>query len=99
MCCLLTVLVFLGPRATILVWWLVDSDRIQAAVGTDFLLPCLGWVFLPFTTLIYVILLPAGGPQSFDWVWLALGILLDLSMYGGGAYTNRDRIQQYYDVD
>ena len=30
MCCLFTVLVFLGPRAGILVWWLLQPARWQA---------------------------------------------------------------------
>jgi hypothetical protein len=78
------------------VWWIADPDRVTQALGTDFLVPCLGWLFLPFTTLIYIILAPVGGPQAFDWVWLGLGVLIDLSMYGGGAYGNRERVQQYY---
>lgn len=33
---------------------------------------------------------------GFDWVWIALGLLADLGMYGGGAYGNRGRIQGVY---
>ncbi|MCL4858554.1 MAG: hypothetical protein KJZ93_04080 [Caldilineaceae bacterium] len=96
MCCLWTILIFLGPRAAILVWWLIDSARVTMAVGNNFLWAILGWVFLPWTTLIYIFLMPVNGLVGFDWVWIALGLLADLGMYGGGAYGNRGRIQGVY---
>jgi hypothetical protein len=51
------------------------------------------FLFLPWATLMYVIVFP-GGIDGFDWVWL--GLLADLLSYGGGAFSNRDRVQSYY---
>lgn len=96
MCCLLTLFVFLGPRAAILGWWLIDSPRVTAAIGNNFIVPILGWIFLPFTTLIFIILAPVGGLQAFDWIWLGFGFLLDVGAYSGGTYGNRDRFQTSY---
>ena len=94
MCCLFTVLVVLGPRAAILVWWLIDQVRWNLAFDT-FIWPFLGFLFLPWTTLMYVLVFP-GGIEGFDWIWLGLGVLFDLTSWSGGAYGNRDRMRSYY---
>ena len=57
MCCLVTVLVFLGPRLGILVWWLLDMPRWNLTFNT-FIWPLLGFIFLPWTTLAYVLVFP-----------------------------------------
>lgn len=87
MCCLITVLVFLGPRAGILVWWLIDQARWQLAFD-NFLWPLLGFIFAPWTTLMYVIVFPFG-VTGFDWVWLALGVIADISWWAGAAGRRR----------
>lgn len=93
MCCIFTILVFLGPRAAILMWWLIEPLRFSLGFGDTFLLPILGFVFLPWTTLMWLALLPVNGLIGFDWVWLALALLADVAAYGGGAYGNRGRFQ------
>ena len=93
MCCLFASLVLLGPRAAILVWWLVDTARWNAAFES-FIWPLLGFLFLPWTTIMYVLVFP-GGIAGFDWIWLGLGVLADIASYSGSAYGNRDRIPGY----
>jgi hypothetical protein len=90
MCCFFTTLLLLGPRAAILIWWLVQPVRWQATFSS-FIWPLLGFIFVPWTTLMYVLVAP-GGVLGFDWVWVALAVLADIGMYAGGAYGNRDRI-------
>ncbi len=90
MCCFFTSLLLLGPRAGILIWWLLDTTRWQLAF-TNFIWGILGFIFLPWTTLMYVIVFP-GGIVGFDWIWLGLGVLADIGSHVGGAYTNRERI-------
>ncbi len=46
MCCFFTTLVLLGPRAAILIWWLVNPIRWQLAF-TNFIGAILGCIFLP----------------------------------------------------
>ena len=87
MCCLFAVLVFLGPRAAILVWWLISPVLWQQAFD-NFLWPLLGFIFVPWTTLMYVLVFP-GGIDGFDWVWLALGLILDIGWWTGSAARKR----------
>lgn len=93
MCCFLTALILAGPRLGILVWWLLQPVRWQAAFPS-FIWPLLGFLFVPWTTLMYVLVAP-GGVIGFDWVWLGLAVLADIGMHVGGGYGNRDRIPGY----
>lgn len=96
MCCFWTALVFAGPRLAILVWWLIEPARIELIVGGSWVLAILGWIFLPWSTLMYLLLMPVNGLVGFDWVFMGLALLADIAMYGGGAYGNRERISTYY---
>jgi hypothetical protein len=89
MCCALTVLMFLGPRAAIIVWFLVDAARWAATFNTA-LLPILGFLFLPWTTLTYVAAYP-NGLSTVNWVFLVLAFLVDVGAIGGGGYSSRRR--------
>jgi hypothetical protein len=95
MCCLVTALVLIGPRATIVVWWLVSMDRWKSAFDS-FLVPFLGFLIAPWTTLMYVLVAPTGEVVGIDWFWLGVAALVDLTSYSGGAYGNRERISEYY---
>ena len=90
MCCLFTALVFLGPRVAGILWWLIQPIRWNVAFNS-IIWPILGLIFLPWTTLMYVIVSP-GGIIGLDWLWLVLAVLADISIYAGGGYGNRDRI-------
>jgi len=90
MCCFFTTLVMFGPRLAILVWWLIRPLYIGNAFSS-WLWGILGWLFLPWTTLMYLIVYPQG-IVGFDWIWLGLGLLFDIGSYAGGGYGNRDRL-------
>lgn len=89
MCCFITVMGLLGPRAAMLVWWIWQPGRWDLAFST-WIWPVVGFVFAPWTTMAYVLVAPSG-VQSLDWIWIALGLFLDLSFWFGGAWGNRDR--------
>ena len=92
MCCFFTTLVLFGPRFAVLIWWLIRPVYYNLVFNT-WIWPLLGIIFLPWTTLMYLIL--GGGPLiGFDWVWMVLALLADLGSYGGGAYGNRERFSQ-----
>jgi hypothetical protein len=86
-------LVLLGPRLAIVVWGLAQPARWDAAFST-FVWPLLGFLFFPWTTLMYVAVAPAG-VTGLDWLWMGIAFLVDVASYTGGAYGNRDRIRSY----
>lgn len=96
MCCMLTVLVFFGPRLAILVWWLIQPIRFDQALDDRWLLTILLWLFLPWTLLMYMFVFP-GGIVGFDWVILILGLLADIASYSGGFWGNRNQVPGYAD--
>jgi hypothetical protein len=90
--CLLAFVALLFPRLAFGILWLARPAAIDATFDTV-IWPLLGIIFLPFTTLLYVLLWTAGpGIEGFDWVWLAGAVFLDLGHYGVTAYSNRDKI-------
>jgi hypothetical protein len=93
MCCIFTTLLLLGPRFGVLIWWLIRPVYVNAIFNT-WIWPFLGLIFLPWTTLMYLVV-GGGGIIGFDWVWLGLAFLADIASYSGGAYGNRDRIPGY----
>ena len=95
MCCMLTALVFIGPRFAILVWWLVNPAYVGAAFDS-WLLTLLAWAFIPWTVLCYL-LVYTGGVVGFDWVVIILGILADIASYTGAFWYNKDEIPGYAD--
>ena len=83
-------------RIMLLMYWFARPAQMNAAFGT-FLIPCLGFLFLPFTTLVYVLLWSPGvGIQGLDWVWLVLAAILDLASIGAAGAANRNRIPAGY---
>jgi len=91
MCCFFTILVFLGPRAAILIWYLVNPARWALAFPQTWVWPLLGSLFLPWLTLMYVLVFP-GGIVGLDWLWLGLALAADIVSYSGGGYGNRRRL-------
>lgn len=89
MCCFFTSLVLLGPRAAILVWWLIDQERWELAFS-NFFWPLFGFILAPWTTLMWVSV-AGNGVEGFDWIILGVGILADVASYGSGAWGNRRR--------
>ena len=96
MCCAVAVLGLLGPRLLIVFWWLVDPARWAAVFNGQVLLPALGFVFLPWTTIFYVLFWSIGGLPPLGWLFVLLGLVVDLGSFGGGVFGNRDRVRSYY---
>ncbi len=66
MCCALLALVLVGPRFFGAIWWLFEPLRWQSAFtqvfsgGLWWLWPILGLIFLPWTTITFVLVAPLG---------------------------------------
>jgi hypothetical protein len=82
-----------APRLAALFLWLARPTMWSAAFGGSWLWPLLGVIFLPFTTIMYVILWSPGiGLTSSDWLWLILAVICDVMHYTSTAYQNKDQI-------
>lgn len=92
MCCFFTLLVFLGPRIAGIFWWIIQPARWSLAFNGSWVWPILGLIFLPFTTLMYVIIAPGGVTGIWEWGFLILAVIIDIGSYTGGGYGNKDRI-------
>ena len=89
MCCFFTALLFAGPRLAILVWYIIRPVYVNAAFDS-FIWGFLGWLALPWSTLMYIAIYP-GGIIGFDWILLGLGVFADIAGYLGG-YRERSRV-------
>ena len=92
----LTAFVSSFSRIMLLLVWIARPVMMNAAFGS-FIIPCLGFLFLPFTTLMYVFLMQGVGTiQGLDWLWLFLAVILDLASVAGAGAANRNRIPAGY---
>jgi hypothetical protein len=68
----------LFARLALLVVWL-STPLVQRAFQGGWILPLLGLLLLPITTLTYVLVYYiAGGVTGWGWLWIVLAFLLDL---------------------
>ena len=96
MCCAFLTLVLLGPRIFGAFWWLIQPARWQLAFNSwpsaYWIWPILGIIFLPWTTIMYIIVSP-GGVIGWDWLWIGFMVFADIASYGGGV--GRKRVPGY----
>jgi len=90
--CLFAMFAGIFPRLGTLLLWLARPNMFSAAFNGSWLWPILGIVFLPFTTLMYVILWSPTGLAGWDWFWLILAVVIDVMHYSSTAYSNRNQI-------
>jgi hypothetical protein len=91
--CLLAMGIAVAPRAVLVLAW-IFSDRWNVVWQGSFFIPLLGIAFLPFTTIMYMLAWKPSGIAGWDWLWILLGLFLDLSNYAQGA-AERQRIPGY----
>jgi hypothetical protein len=93
MCCLVTILLLLGPRVAGVLWWILDTAKWDAAFGS-IIWPILGIMFLPWTTIAYVFS-TVGGISGFDVILIMIALVADVMTLGGGGYGNRKAFKGY----
>jgi hypothetical protein len=90
MCCLALIAGFIGPRLALFIWWAFGS-KVDAAFDS-WIWPLLGLVFLPWTTLAYVLAWgPLDGVSGAGWLVVAIGLAADIATYGSRAAKSRYR--------
>ena len=87
--CLFLLVAALSPRLAVVLMW-IFTPWVDRAFG-PIIWPILGVIFLPLTTLAYVIFWNTGGHgvTGWEWIFVILAVFADLVSYGGGAYGRR----------
>jgi hypothetical protein len=87
-CCLLILLGGFGPRIAFAAWW-IFGDKVDAAFD-GWIWPLLGLLFLPWTSICYVLAWGAlDGVSGAGWLLVALGFMFDIASYSSRAAQAR----------
>jgi hypothetical protein len=93
MCLAVGCLFLFGPRAAVIIWWLADQLRWALTFDSP-IVPILGFLFLPWTTLMYVLVFPEG-LAAIDYFGLVLAVLADIGSLFGGGWRQRNQLPGY----
>jgi hypothetical protein len=82
--CLVAALALISPRLALIGVWLF-SDILSRAFDS-WLLPLIGFVLLPWTTLAFAVMWDIGTRDvtGFEWFVVGLAFVADLASYTGG---------------
>ena len=90
--CLLALLALISPRLVLLLLWLFDD--ILGRVFDGWIVPVLGFLLLPWTTLAYVAFWDWGAGNEVtgvEWFFVVLAFLFDLSSSNQGRRAQDSR--------
>jgi len=78
-----------ASRVVLAFMW-IFGWRVNAAFN-NFVVPLLGLIFLPYTTIMWVLIwTPATGVSGWDWIWVLLGVGLDIMKWGQIANKRKE---------
>ena len=89
-CCVLALLAFLTPRVVLVLMFLFTNYLGRAYHGL--LIPLLGFLFLPLTTIVYAWI--ANSRHPIDGIYLVIlivAVVIDLGGVGGGHWSRHRR--------
>ena len=88
--CLLVLLLLAFPRIALVLLFFFSNYLERAYHGL--ILPLLGFVFLPLTTLAYAWMVNTGQPtEGINLLILIVAAIIDVGGLGGGEYHRRSR--------
>ena len=88
--CLLVILVLAFPRLVLLLLFIFSNYLERAYHGL--ILPFLGFLFLPLTTLAYAWMVNTRQPlEGVNLLILIIAVVIDVGGLGGGEYHRRSR--------
>ena len=86
--CLLVLLILAFPRIVLAVMFFT-SNYLQRAYH-DLIIPILGFLFLPLTTLVYAWLVNSHYPmEGINLIYLLVAVIIDLGGLGGESHRRR----------
>ena len=88
--CLVVILILAFPRI-VLAFLFLTSTYLNRAYH-NLLIPALGFIFLPITTLAYAWMVNSAMPlEGLNLLILLIAVIIDLGGIGGGEYHRRRR--------
>ncbi len=88
--CLVVILILAFPRI-VLAFLFLTSTYLNRAYH-NLLIPAIGFLFLPLTTLAYAWMMNSGMPlEGTNLLILLIAVIIDLGGIGGGEYHRRSR--------
>ena len=88
-CCVVMLVMLALPRLAIFLLWLMTTYISNAY--DSFLIPLLGFFFMPYTTLAYAWAFYNGGMQGLGLIVFIIAVLVDLGVVGGSARGRQQR--------
>ncbi len=83
--CLLLLLVLAFPRVILLLMFFLSNYLERAYHGI--LVPLIGFIFLPITTIVYAWLVNNAMPiEGINLLFIIIAVLIDVGSLGGGGY-------------
>ena len=88
--CLLAFAAAFAPRVVLILAWIFNGDdRWNRVWHGDWFWPLMGIIFLPYTTIMYMLVWQPTGIQGWAWLWIGLGLFLDIMKWGQIANNRR----------
>jgi len=90
--CLLALLALISPRLVLFLLWIFSN--VLSRAFDSWIIPLLGFFFLPWTTLAYTAFWDWGSGHhvtGFEWFFVVLAFLVDLGAIGGGRQARQRR--------
>ena len=91
MCCFVVLGMLAFPRIALALMWFF-STYLQRAFHGGLLVPLIGFIFLPLTTIVYAWEINSRMPlEGINLLWLLIAVIIDLGGLGGGARSRSQR--------
>ena len=87
--CLVALGLAVAPRVMLILAW-IFSERWPIVWGGDWIAPLLGIIFLPYTTIMYMLVWKPTGIDGWDWLWIILCLFLDVTHWAQSAQKRKD---------
>jgi hypothetical protein len=87
--CLFALIAIFSPRLAVFLLW-AFTNYVDRAFSGSWFWPLLGIIFLPWTTLMYILAAaPAGPVHVAGWIVVGIGVVVDLSSWAQAGANRR----------